>query len=192
MSMPEQPPISDNIPYRIAVRTATVAGVFSLIVAALMLYDFLHRPMKDPFTMKDPAQTSQRDVLKLALQQQPANDAIKEEIRKLDQQMREEHFRQQAFEYSGAGLLCGGILISLAATKWALTLRRRHPQPPVTVPRDWEASWTPAARWTVGGLFVVLAATAIALSVPLRATVAENPGGEVAVAIGAVHPGVGV
>ena len=48
--MPEQPPTSDLISYRIAVRTATVAAIFSLVVAALMLYDFFHRSMKDPFT----------------------------------------------------------------------------------------------------------------------------------------------
>ncbi len=41
-----EPPKS--LPYRIAVRTATVAAVFSLVVAALMLYDFFHRSMKDP------------------------------------------------------------------------------------------------------------------------------------------------
>ena len=115
-------------------------------------------------------------MLKAALKEQPANESIKEEIRKLDQQSREEYFRQQAFTLSGAGLLCGGIIVSLAAAKWAATLRRKHPQPlPVARQRDWEASWTPAARWTVGGLFVVLAATAVALSLPLRATVAEKP-----------------
>ena len=53
--MPEQPETSNLLAYRIAVRTATVAAVFSLIVAALMLHDFFRRSMKDPFTMKDPA-----------------------------------------------------------------------------------------------------------------------------------------
>ena len=38
--MPEQPQTSNPLLYRIAVRTATVAAVFSLVVAALMLYDF--------------------------------------------------------------------------------------------------------------------------------------------------------
>ena len=66
--------------------------------------------------------------------------------------------------------MCGGIIVALAAAQWAAALRRKHPQPqPVAAERDWEASWTPAARWTVAGLFVVLAATAAALSLPLRA-----------------------
>ena len=46
--MPDQPQTSDLISYRIAVRMATVAAIFSLIVAVLMLYDFFHRSMKDP------------------------------------------------------------------------------------------------------------------------------------------------
>ncbi|MGO9113669.1 MAG: PQQ-binding-like beta-propeller repeat protein [Thermoguttaceae bacterium] len=183
--MPEQSPISDLISYRIAVRTARVAAIFSLVVAALMLYDFSHRSMKDPFSMKDPSQTSALEALRAVLKEQPANVAIKEEFRKLDQQLREEHFRQQAFALSGAGLLCGGIIVSLAAARWAVTLRREHPQPrPLAALRDWEATWTPAARWTVTGLFVVLAATAVGLSLPLQAKVAEKPDGQVAAAAG--------
>jgi outer membrane protein assembly factor BamB len=176
--MLDQPATSDLIAYRIAVRTAKVAAAFSLIVAALMLYDFFHRSMKDPF------QTSARDALKAALKQQPASEPIQEELRKLDQQSREEYFRQKAFALSGAVLLCGGIIVSLATARWAATLRRKLPQPqPVATQRDWEASWTPAARWTVAGLFVVLAATAIGLSLPLRGTVAEKTDGQVAAAV---------
>ena len=59
-------------------RTATVAAIFSLVVAALMLYDYFHRSMKDPFTMKDPSQTSARDVLKTALNEDKDNKSIEE------------------------------------------------------------------------------------------------------------------
>jgi len=173
--MTEQPPPSDLLPYRIAVRTATVAAVFSIVVAALLLHDFFHRSMKDPF------QTSARDSLKAALKQQPANESIKEELRKLDQQSRSEYFRQRTFTLSGAALLCGGIIVSLAAAKWAATLRRKQPQPlPDATQRDWEATWTPAARWTVAGLFVVLAATAIGSIFPLRGTVLKKSDGQAA------------
>ena len=175
--MPEQPLTSDLLSCRIATRTATVAAVFSLVVAALMLYDLFHR------SIKDPSQDSVLIGLKAVLKEQPGNESIKEEIRKFDQESREEHFRRQAFTLSGAGLLCGGIVVCLAAAKWAATLRRKPPEPqPAAAQPDWEASWTPAARWTVAGLFVVLAATAVALILPLHATVAENAVGEVAVA----------
>jgi outer membrane protein assembly factor BamB len=163
---------SDLISCRLAMRTAAVAAVFSLVIAALLFYEFLHR---SPYWIKDHAQTVAIDVLKAALKQQPDNEPLQEEIRKLDQQARDEYFRQQAFTLSGAGLLCGGIIVSLVAVKWAVTLRRKHPQPlPASTPQDWEASWTPAARWTVGGLFVVLAATATGLILPLYGRVAET------------------
>jgi outer membrane protein assembly factor BamB len=60
-------------------------------------------------------------------------------------------------------------------------LRRRHPLPESAAQVDWEATWTPAARWTVAGLFVVLAATAAGLSLPLHATLAEKSDQVVAV-----------
>ncbi len=173
--MSDQLMTSDLISCRLAMRTAIVAAVFSLVVAALLLYDFLHR---SPYWIKDHAQTAAIDVLKAALKQQPDNESLQEEIRKLDRRARDEYFRQQAFTLSGAGLLCGGIIVSLVAGKWAATLRRKHPQPlPASTPQDWEASWTPAARWTVGGLFVVLAATATGLILPLSGRVAETSDG---------------
>jgi outer membrane protein assembly factor BamB len=173
--MSEQPRNPGLLPYRIAVRTAAVAAIFSLVVATLMLYDYCSRS-KDSFALRDPAKASALDVLKAACSQQPFNKSIEDEIRKLDEEVNTERFRQQAFAYSGAGLLCEGIIVALLAAKWAATLRRKHPQlQNATVQRDWEASWTPAARWTVGGLFLVLAATATALSLPLRASVKEKP-----------------
>lgn len=160
---------SDVIACRIAVRTAVIAATFSLIVAALMLYDFVHR------SMKDPSQTAARDALQAAWKQQPGNEPIQAEIRRLDQESRDEYFRQRSFALSGGVLLCGGIIVSLVAAKWASTLRRKHPQVlPAATQRDWEASWTPAARWTVAGLFVVLSATAAGLILPLHARVVEN------------------
>ena len=174
--MIEQPQTIEPVSYRIAVRTAIVAAIFSLVVAAVMLYAFFGRSMKDPFSMQDPAQLSARDALKAVLAQQPGNEQIKEELRNLDQQSREDFFRMRALAYSGAALLFGGIVVSLAAAKWAATLRRQHPQPQATAAeRDWEASWTPAARWTVGGLFGVFAVTAVTLSLPLRAALPEKP-----------------
>jgi outer membrane protein assembly factor BamB len=170
--MLEQPENPDFIAYRTAVRTAVVAATFSLVVASLMIYDFSRRAMKDP------AQTSVRDALKLALKQQPNDDAIKEELRTLDRESRVEYFRQQAFTLSGAVLLCGGLIVTLAAAKWAATLRRKQPLPqPATAPGDWQARWTPAAQLTMVALFVVLIVAAAALSLPWQAKVSEPVSG---------------
>ena len=96
-SCPNRPRPFNLLSYRIAVRTATMAGIFSLVVAALMLYDFAHRSMKDPFTTTDPSRISARDALKAVLKEQPANESLKEDLRKLDLESRDEYFRQQAF-----------------------------------------------------------------------------------------------
>ncbi len=151
----------NSLAYRTAARTAIVAATFSAIVAALLVYDYLHR------TMKDPSQTTARDSLKAAQKQQPENKVIEDELRRLDEESRQEFFRQRWFARSGAALLCGGVIVFLVAVRWATMLARR---PPLVLPAaptgDWEASWTPAARWTVIGLFVMLCATGIGLAVP--------------------------
>ena len=185
MEMTEHPQNFDAISHRLAVRTAIVAAVFSLVVASLMLYDFLHRSMKDPFSTSDPAQVSAHDALKAVLARQPANEAIKEAIRRVDQESREAYFRPRAFALWGPMLLCGGVVVALAAARWAATLRRRLPQPPAVATQvDWEATWTPTARWTVGGLFVVLALMAAALTLSPRATLAEKAEGKTTAVVG--------
>ena len=121
--MLEEPLTSNLISFRLAIRTAAVAAMFSLVVAALLLYDYLHRGMKDP------GQDAAYQALKLANKQQPKDEAMAEELRKLDAELRKEYFRERAFTLSGGVLLCGGIIVALAAAKWAATLRRKLPQP---------------------------------------------------------------
>ncbi len=145
----------------LAKRTAIVAAAFSAVVAALLVYDYRHR------TMTDPSQTAARDSLKAAAKQQPDNTAINEAIRRLDLDSRNEYFREKRFAVFGAALLCGGLIVFLAAARWATYLGRRPPLPQsAAVAADWEEGWTPAARWTTAALFVVLCAAGIGLSVP--------------------------
>jgi outer membrane protein assembly factor BamB len=152
---------SNSLACRMAARTAFVAAAFSAIVAALLTYDYWHR------TMVDPSQTAARESLKLAQKQQLDNQALNEALQRLDQESRQEYFRERQFAISGAVLLCGGLIVFLAAARWAAVLGRRPPNPMPSPPAgDWEAGWTPAARWTVGGLFVVLCAGGIGLALP--------------------------
>ena len=138
-----------------------VAAAFSAVVAALLLYDYLDR------TMKDPLQTTARDTLKAAQKVQPDNPAITEALRKLDTDSRKEYLREKWFAFSGAALLCGGLIVFLVAARWAVVLGRKPPLPQAAEPTgDWEARWTPAAIWTVGGLFVMLCAAGVGLAVP--------------------------
>jgi len=144
--------------HTVAVRTAGVAAVFSLIVVALLIYDYCRR------TVKDPSLSATREALLAGLKQQPTNETLREAVRQFDLESRQEYFRQRAFALNGALLLCGGVVVFLATTKWATTLRRRLPLPqPIAANQDWETRWLPVARWSVGGLFAGLAVSSLAV-----------------------------
>jgi outer membrane protein assembly factor BamB len=164
-----QPPPAGGIGYQLAVRTAAVAGVFSLIVCSLLLYDYSLRRAKDPHeaaVFKD---------LKLALAGQPDNEQLKEAVRGLDWELRREYFQQRAFARVGSWLLLGGIVVLLIAVKSAATLRRKLPAPqPRTAPEDLEARWTSVARWSVAALALVLVGVALGLSVTSRSELPEE------------------
>ena len=109
--------------YRTATRTAVVAAAFSAVVAALLLYDYLDR------TMKDPLQTTARDTLKAAQKVQPDNPAITEALRKLDTDSRKEYLREKWFAFSGAALLCGGLIVFLVAAPLGGRIGAKAPLP---------------------------------------------------------------
>ena len=100
-------PFATDAAYQLALRTAVVAGVFCLLVGTLLFYDYSRRQLKDPL------EDTTIQALKAAAAQQPANDALKEQIRTLDLELRAEYFRQRAFAATGGLLLLGGIALFL-------------------------------------------------------------------------------
>ena len=155
--------------YLLAVRTAVVAGVFALVVCALLLYDFSRR------TLKDPLEDVQLKALKSALAVQPDNQDLRKQIKALDEQLREEYFRQRAFSAAGAGLLLGGVAIALLAARAAATLRRKLPQPtPQTAPHDPEIAIARWARWAVAVLAVILIGGAAGWGLASRSTLPSD------------------
>ncbi len=162
-------PSAGDFGYRVAVRTAAVAGVFSLLVCTLLFYDYSLRRAKDPH------EAASFKALKLALAQQPNNQELRVQIRDLDLDLRKEYFRRRAFTAVGGWLLLGGIVYFLVAAKSAATLRRKLPTPqPQTTPRDLETQWTRIARWSVAGLAVLLMAVAAGLSVASHSELPEE------------------
>ena len=150
---------ADQNGYQLAVRITAVAGVFSLVVCALLFYDYSLRRAKDPH------EAASFKALKLALAQQPDNEELRQSIRISDWELRKEYFRQRAFARRGGWLLLGGMIVFLVAAKSATTLRRKLPAPqPQGAPRDLETRWTRIARRSVAALAVVLAGVAVGLS----------------------------
>lgn len=146
--------------YRLARRVAAVAGVFSVVVSALLLGNYAHRLVKDPLD------SDQFRALKAQLAQKPRDQEIKTQIRDLDLELRDAYFRQRRFSEIGAYLLLGGLLVWAGAARTATVLRRRLPQPgPCPCPQDHESLTNAMARWGVAGLAVAILGGAAALAV---------------------------
>ncbi|OHB72445.1 MAG: hypothetical protein A2V70_14525, partial [Planctomycetes bacterium RBG_13_63_9] len=139
-----------------------------LVVCALLLYDYSRRRAEHP------QDTAIFEALRLNMGQEPEDPKAREAIRALDVQLRQEYFRQRTFAMTGAWLLLGGVAVFLIAAKVAATLRRKLPVPgPRPTPRDIETQWTAVARWAVAALAVLLVATAVGLSLGVRAELPE-------------------
>jgi len=158
--------------YQAAVRTAVVAGAFTLVVGALMLYDFARRGEKHPM------ETTAYKAAILAAREQPDNAAVLEQVRLLDERLRQEYFRQRAFSALGAVLLAVGAAVCAAAAKTASVLSRTLPLPQAGAGGDLVGRQAQAARWSVGamGLFLlgVIVGVGLGVSSPLPRRGAED------------------
>jgi len=64
--------------YLLARRIALVAGCLAIVVAALLLYDYSRRLVKDPLDSETVK------TLREAVYQQPTNEKLKEQYREMD------------------------------------------------------------------------------------------------------------
>jgi outer membrane protein assembly factor BamB len=168
--------------YRLATRIAAVAGVLALLIGAILWYDYSRRLAKDPL------ESTAFKTLVAALDQQPTNEPLKEQIRAFDLQLRQEYFRQRALVRGGAALLFVSLAIFLGSLKMAMTLRRRLPAPGAQpAAQDREALWTRTARWGVAALCLVMVGTAIALAVSMRSDFPSGDEETVAIVTPAAH-----
>jgi len=144
--------------------TAVVAGLFSLIVSALLIFNYFQSRHADALDSKE------LDALKAALAQDPRNDSIKAEVRTLDLQLRKKYFRHREFSRKGGFLLLGGIVVFLIAIKSAAAYRKKLPMPPHPSPRSplgrgagGEGRAAMIARWSVAAFGLVMGGAALAL-----------------------------
>jgi outer membrane protein assembly factor BamB len=157
--------------YQAAVQTAVVAGMFSAVVAAVLLYDFAGRGPDVPL------ETAEYQAIKSELAQQPDSEEIKARLRNLDVELRKSYFHQRRFTRIGAWLLLGGVVVLLIAAKSARTLRPELPMPePPAVPRDPEIKTMSAARWSVAvlGLALVAGAALLIRNLPTQLPTTEE------------------
>ena len=156
--------------YRAAKRLAVVAGLFSIVVGAMMLGNRWHLKVVDPLN------SPQLAALKADLARDPGAEPIKRQIQQLDLTLRNEFYQRQNFSATGAYLLLIGMAVAIAALKLAVSYHDRPPMPTALVPPPGaEARLATQKRWAVGLLGIVLACSAVALAVsaPLGLTRGE-------------------
>jgi len=153
----------------LSVRIAIIASVFSAVVCLFLLIDYSRRLAKDPL------ESPQFKALKAELAKRPRDEGLKKEIQSLDLELRQSYFRQRRFAAAGAWLLLGGVAVAVVAMKSALTRRRRLPMPEVQLaPIDTDSQVARIARWSVAALALVLAGSAMALSMNFRSELPER------------------
>lgn len=145
--------------YRSILLTTLVAGVFSLLVCALLVIDGANRLEKIP--MEETAFVE----LRQQLVEQPGNEQLREQIRAMDLALRQEYFREQRFTEIGSYLLLGGIVVTLVFGKWAATLRRRLPCPKPKLPGpDSDERLSHSGPWAVAVVILALIGTALVMN----------------------------
>lgn len=135
--------------------TAVVSGVFALLLSLLMVRQHVVLKTQDP--LKSPRLIALQEKLLAA----PKDEALKEQIRQLDLQLRQRYFRQLAMNRTGGWLLLGAAAVFLLAARQAAVLRRRPPMPALNPQAAEEAARL--AKWSRGALAAAGAVVGLAL-----------------------------
>lgn len=164
--------------WQLAVRVGLVAGLFVLVVCAVLAWNYSRRLAKDPLEslsfqkLKADLSQTQKDEHLDPTEKQRRLASLKEQIRALDLALRRQYFHQRRLAASGAALLVAGALVVLLCLRAVSTMRRRLPAPtPHTTRRDADIATRRSSRWAVAGLALVLAALAGWLHFGFRSTV---------------------
>ena len=106
-----------------AIRSAVVSGAFSLIVAGLLLMNYLQ------IKVFDPVRAERLELLKVNIIERPGDEQLLSEIRQLDLKIRRDRIGRKNLSHSGGLLLLGGILVFLISAKIAASCTKVVPQP---------------------------------------------------------------
>lgn len=107
--------------YKIAKRVAIVAVIFALILSVLLIVNYIQTKSIDPLNSKAIAQLMSK------LRENPADNALKEQIRALDLLARKAYFTYQWQIRTGSILLFAFVLVFLIALKYMSSLKTHLP-----------------------------------------------------------------
>jgi len=157
-----------SLNYRVLQGLGIVAGIFSLIVCALMIANNLSIKKTDP--IHSPALLQ----LKNDLNTDRNNEALREEIRELDLLTRRAFFTSQRFNRMAIYMLVGGLVVMIVSFKTLEAYKAKFPYPDGRDPKDdliENANW---ARKSVTYAGLVMVGFALILSLPWQTTLDEN------------------
>ena len=109
--------------YRSAILSALVAGMFVVFVAAVMIRQYVGGSPAEPLRSERYRQ------LQAEISQDPRNQSVKDELRRLDYQLRTASFHRLALLQRGSWLAGIGAGVFLLAAGTAAVLRRKRPAP---------------------------------------------------------------
>jgi outer membrane protein assembly factor BamB len=137
---------------------AVIGGVFSVIVATLLVVNYVRR------TVFDERRVAELDRLKIEILSQPNDEQLMSRIRELDLRVRRERIRRLDFSHKGIRLLAAGLVTLLVGIMWAAGFGRKLPSPAlqgdVRAKQVEQGAW---ARRAVTATAVLLAAGSLLL-----------------------------
>ncbi len=140
---------------QIWLNTSIVSGIFCLVVAILLIFNFWQ------VSSHNPLESEALNVLVERLSQEPRNDELKQEIRNLDLLARKAYFNSQWQVKTGTYLLLFGAIIFAIALRFYTTLKSKIEQPGQQVENE-QLARVLSQKWLIwfGAGVLVLAVTA--------------------------------
>ena len=144
--------------YNVSFVISLITGIFLLISSALFVSNYIRLKSSDPLNSPEITQLKERLV------NEPSNQELKEQIRKLDLKLRSDYFRHREFSRFGTYLLIGGMVIFLIAIKSYEYFKRKLPMPEHPVlEEDEELHNIKISRWSVIAIALMICISVFAL-----------------------------
>lgn len=155
---------TQSLPYQLIKGVAMVSGVFALLVCALLIANNLSLKKTDP--IHSPALQRLVEELKT----NPNDQALRDEIRELDQISRRAFFTSQHFNRMAIYMLVGGLLVMVIAFKSLEAYTALPPFPDSRDPKEDLAEKAAWARKSITSVGLVLVGFALMIALPWEST----------------------
>ena len=116
-------PIHPDPVYSAAINVSIMAGLFAAIVAVMLIVNYLQ------INLLDPMRSERLETLKIKLSDQPKDEQLAAQIRRLDLDVRTDILSRRNISRRASLFLTGSIVVLLAAIKTASTRKKKPPHP---------------------------------------------------------------